>query len=52
MRTGERGVADRSLRAIRGELKCVPDTNRMAGPKLGAASTPVKKSPGTLDSKP
>ena len=32
-------------------MKCVPATNRMRGPKLGAANAPVKKRPGTLDSR-
>ena len=32
-------------------MKCVPATNRMSGPRLGAANAPVKKRPGTLDSR-
>ena len=37
--------------ARRGPMKCVPATNRMSGPRLGAANAPVKKRPGTLDSR-
>ena len=35
----------------RGPVKCVPAMKRMTGPKLGAAKAPVKKRPGTLDSR-